>query len=634
MTTKGVIAEHKEVSEVFEIKNQNFADDEEANIPIAKRDPTKKTRETEAAKTKIQNYIVDEKCNRSSEYMEQFTEDEVNILKEMLIIFDGSGDYKLQEDELYMMLQLLGAEPTRHDVRRIMRNIDKSNTGAVDFEEFKSWLAQDSHKRKLLLQKHDVMKKVDGKLSQILKLDKSEIEVLETLEKGQPSIKNIEIPLADQEIENADKLQDTKREDVVRIFLSKKKSSDSFEFSILLVVVILVFFPDAWEYSNLPEDQDIIRNVVILFCIACFIYEVVVKYIEDVRYRFSAFMWMDVVGVLVLFTDLTWILHHLTGVGHSAAVLRATRATKLGLRSKELLKVLTVLLHLVHHIFIFDHSGKVHASDNGNKEVTSSKEKGDIESASNNGNKESHNSFLVSRIGSFAKLPSIAVEQPQQVTLPKRTNFISVAVKDVGITIAVATRVAMTVMVLVIIVPFLVFVEPDTGGDAWLDSSIILAQSETTNEVAVLKFAHGVEHFFKKKDTKLHSLRIESPYLPEAFEREYHTRAVLREESILELSAGFSMLNSDIVKHGLNHTVVKCMSCSTHFESVIELDVTHEVQMHALYSMMISLLVLLVLIGSTVTFVHVVHSLPMEELVNFCRSLALQLDAKIPVKLY
>ena len=65
----------------------------------------KKTRETEAAKTKIQNYIVDEKCNMSSEYMEQFTEDEVNnilfpfysfhsinfcvkvnILKEMLIL--------------------------------------------------------------------------------------------------------------------------------------------------------------------------------------------------------------------------------------------------------------------------------------------------------------------------------------------------------------------------------------------------------------------------------------------------------------------------------------------------------------------------------------------------------------------
>jgi len=302
------------------------------------------------------------------------------------------------------------------------------------------------------------------------------------------------------------------------------------------------------------------------------------------------------------------------------------------------LKVLTVLLHLVHHFLIFKkpslkENTKVYAMNSSADKNSNA----DLENIGQNDNQpsrspknEKSSSWNMMRSKSSGKLGN---DEQSKVALPKRNRFVLVAVKDVGITIAVATRVAMTVMVLVIIVPFLVFVEPDTGGDAWLDSSIILAQSETTNEVAVLKFAHGVEHFFKNKGTKLHSLRIESPYLPEAFEREYHTRAVLREESILELSAGFSMLNSDIVKHGLNHTVVKCMSCSTHFESVIELDVTHEMQMNALYSMMISLLVLLVLIGSTVTFVHVVHSLPMEELVDFCRSLALHLDAKIQVKL-
>ena len=51
-------------------------------------------------------------------------------------MFDTSGSGTIEAKELKVALRALGFEPTKEEIKNLIGNFDKDNTGRIDFHEF------------------------------------------------------------------------------------------------------------------------------------------------------------------------------------------------------------------------------------------------------------------------------------------------------------------------------------------------------------------------------------------------------------------------------------------------------------------------------------------------------------------
>ncbi len=58
------------------------------------------------------------------------------LLAEAFMLYDTSGDEKLDMKEVGQLLRALGMTPTHLQVREIVREFDKNKNGVLDFQEF------------------------------------------------------------------------------------------------------------------------------------------------------------------------------------------------------------------------------------------------------------------------------------------------------------------------------------------------------------------------------------------------------------------------------------------------------------------------------------------------------------------
>ena len=51
-------------------------------------------------------------------------------------MFDTSGSGTIESKELKVALRALGFEPTKDEIKNLIGNFDKANSGRIDFHEF------------------------------------------------------------------------------------------------------------------------------------------------------------------------------------------------------------------------------------------------------------------------------------------------------------------------------------------------------------------------------------------------------------------------------------------------------------------------------------------------------------------
>jgi centrin-1 len=51
-------------------------------------------------------------------------------------LFDTSGSGTIEAKELKVALRALGFEPTKEDLKKLIGDVDKENSGKIDFHEF------------------------------------------------------------------------------------------------------------------------------------------------------------------------------------------------------------------------------------------------------------------------------------------------------------------------------------------------------------------------------------------------------------------------------------------------------------------------------------------------------------------
>ena len=57
-------------------------------------------------------------------------------IKEAFDLFDTSGSGTIEAKELKVALRALGFEPSKDDLKNLIGNFDKDNSGRIDFHEF------------------------------------------------------------------------------------------------------------------------------------------------------------------------------------------------------------------------------------------------------------------------------------------------------------------------------------------------------------------------------------------------------------------------------------------------------------------------------------------------------------------
>jgi calmodulin len=91
---------------------------------------------------KNQVLILNKPANPPKDLRRQDTQNSAlqNNLKEIFEIFDKDGDGKISTKEVNSMLISLGREPTKQEIEDLIQQLDKDDTGTIDFEEFSDYM--------------------------------------------------------------------------------------------------------------------------------------------------------------------------------------------------------------------------------------------------------------------------------------------------------------------------------------------------------------------------------------------------------------------------------------------------------------------------------------------------------------
>merc|ERR1712118_291673 len=72
----------------------------------------------------------------------ELTPDQVEQLREAFSVFDKSGDGKVTASELGMVMEECGEVVSEAEIKEMIKDVDKSADGTIDFEEFKAIMAR------------------------------------------------------------------------------------------------------------------------------------------------------------------------------------------------------------------------------------------------------------------------------------------------------------------------------------------------------------------------------------------------------------------------------------------------------------------------------------------------------------
>ena len=70
------------------------------------------------------------------------TEEQKQEIKEAFDLFDTDGSGNIDQKELKVAMRALGFEPKREEIKKMIADVDKDNSGVIDFPEFLTMMAR------------------------------------------------------------------------------------------------------------------------------------------------------------------------------------------------------------------------------------------------------------------------------------------------------------------------------------------------------------------------------------------------------------------------------------------------------------------------------------------------------------
>ncbi len=237
------------------------------------------------------------------------------------------------------------------------------------------------------------------------------------------------------------------------------KFMDSGEVQVFLGLLLMLslFLADSWVVGNAPDSQNEVLYSILMFVVVIFSGEVIILSVVSEGYFNSFFFWMDFLGTLSILLDIGWVSNSFLSGGsvRRGSVLRATRAAKLGARYGRILRLMK-LMKLTKWC-----------------------------------------PCLRSNVADDVKA------EPTLSAVVKISN---------ELTGTISRRVAMLVVTIVIVVPFLAYSATDFSPDAWMAVLKTTAKSRNCSSHDIEHFIHKFIHFYHYKDYKVEDVTVQSPY--------------------------------------------------------------------------------------------------------------------------
>merc|ERR1719160_516464 len=130
--------------------------------------------------------------------------------------------------------------------------------------------------------------------------------------------------------------------------------------AVTTVLTVWALWGDDVRLSYTDKPADIAFNFVTLFCLAVFLFEIVVSSIGKPDYFLGFFFRLDTVSTISLVLDLSWVNEELFGgetdaggSSDSSSTLRAGRASRAGTRAGRIVRIIR-LIRIVKLFKAFD----------------------------------------------------------------------------------------------------------------------------------------------------------------------------------------------------------------------------------------------------------------------------------------
>lgn len=78
----------------------------------------------------------DEKKKKQNPYKQELSDSQKEQIKEAFDLFDTSGSGTIESKELKVALRALGFEPSKDEIKSLIGDFDKDQSGRIDFQEF------------------------------------------------------------------------------------------------------------------------------------------------------------------------------------------------------------------------------------------------------------------------------------------------------------------------------------------------------------------------------------------------------------------------------------------------------------------------------------------------------------------
>jgi hypothetical protein len=346
-----------------------------------------------------------------------------------------------------------------------------------------------------------------------------------------------------------------------------------------VLLLISLFLPDSWILGNAPTSTDDAKSAIMLGIFVLFMIEFFVLWWCQDGYAWSMLFWLDIIGNFSLIIDISWIADGFipsNAAANNTGVIRAVRAARLGARYGRLMRLIRIL-RIVKQLNI---CGRKNDQD----------------------------------------------YEPTMASIKKVSDDLS---------LVLSLRIAILVVFLIIIVPFLNYVPDDTSYNAWVVNFKLAAKNPNTTFEDLDHLGWKLHHFYHSRDSNLHKLYVESPYLP-PLTQSYHTRDVLRSDNIATYPSHIYIANSTLANSGSANALTYLANSVatgrdnrygfTEFKVEFQFDQTVPNQFNAMYNILIIVLTIIVLFVFTESFNDSISKLvvrPLEKMLTTLRNSAM-----------
>jgi hypothetical protein len=347
------------------------------------------------------------------------------------------------------------------------------------------------------------------------------------------------------------------------------------------ILLLSLFIADSWILGNAPDSENTALYAILLGIFIMFSVEMIVMSYATKGYFMSAFFWLDVLGTFSIILDIAWIANGFIPQSSGASqgsLVRSTRAARLASRYGRLLRLLRL--------------GRI-----------------------------------LKTLPCFLMFSSEDDFEPTMAAIKKVSEELSNSLQ---------LRLAVLILLLVIVVPFMSYTVTDYSPQAWITVFKMNAKNESISSYELNELARKCSNFFRPKKQNLLSIYVETPWLNYTLDQSFHTRDVLRSSNTLTYD-GFYYVSNSILNGSGNAMASYYLDVAdvqnrnsrtgyTKFKVSLELDETDPNRQSSTFSILIIILVLVCLFGFSSMFNSLVNNLvvkPLEKMMMTLRHSAM-----------